>query len=190
MSIIKFATGFSFESANNATILDEAIKRHYIIPYSCKTGRCGASKCKLIHGDTKILIPETGLTEDEKSNGWILSCSRSLITDLFLEAEDLSDLGLSVSKNYPCKISSLEKLSANVIKVILRLPAILEFNYIAGQYVNIIGLGGIRRSYSLASAPKNDGTLELHVSEINGGAFVVIGLMMLPSMIYYSYMVH
>jgi CDP-4-dehydro-6-deoxyglucose reductase len=171
MSLIKFTNGFVYEASSDFSILEGAIFHQYIIPYSCKTGRCGTCKCKLIDGDTKILVPELGLSEEEKLNGWILSCSRSAITDILLEVENYCDLDLPKPKTYPCKINSLEALSASVIKVVLRLPPNVNFSFFAGQYVDIIGLSGIRRSYSLARASNSFGTIELHISKINGGAF-------------------
>jgi CDP-4-dehydro-6-deoxyglucose reductase len=42
-------------------------------------------------------------------------------------------------------------------------------NYLPGQYVNVIGAGGVRRSYSIANAPSADGQLELHIRAVAGG---------------------
>lgn len=61
-------------------------------------------------------------------------------------------------------------MAPDVIKVVLRLPPAVTFNFIPGQYVDVIGPGGVRRSYSLANAPKVDNTLELHVRAVENGA--------------------
>jgi CDP-4-dehydro-6-deoxyglucose reductase len=54
--------------------------------------------------------------------------------------------------------------------VVLRLPPAVTFNFIPGQYIDVIGYGGVRRSYSLANAPKTDNTLELHIRAVENGA--------------------
>jgi CDP-4-dehydro-6-deoxyglucose reductase len=41
-------------------------------------------------------------------------------------------------------------------------------NFLPGQYVDLIAKG-VRRSYSIANAPRSDGTLELHVRRYPGG---------------------
>jgi CDP-4-dehydro-6-deoxyglucose reductase len=69
----------------------------------------------------------------------------------------------------PCRIAALERLSADVVKVALRVPPTSQFNSYPGQYIDIIGFGGLRRSYSIANAGAN-GHIELHVRQVDGGA--------------------
>jgi len=75
-----------------------------------------------------------------------------------------------VAKTQACRISSLEKLAPDVLKVVLRLPPNVALDFIPGQYIDVIGPGGIRRSYSLANAPKADNTLEFHIRAVENGA--------------------
>jgi CDP-4-dehydro-6-deoxyglucose reductase len=49
------------------------------------------------------------------------------------------------------------------------LPPDAIFDFIAGQYIDLIGPNGVRRSYSLANAPRADKTLELHIREVETG---------------------
>lgn len=169
MPVVKLASGKSFECAQEVTILEAATQEKITIPYSCKTGRCSTCKCKVISGETKALIAELGLTESEKVEGWILSCARTATSDVVLEAEDLGGVVIPPAKTQACRISILEKLAPDVIKVVLRLPPAITFNFIPGQYIDVIGPGGVRRSYSLANAPKTDNTLELHIRAVEGG---------------------
>jgi CDP-4-dehydro-6-deoxyglucose reductase len=169
MPEVKLAAGRSFECAQGVTILEAAIQGKITIPYSCKTGRCSTCKCKVISGETKALVAELGLTESEKGQGWILSCARTTTSDVVLEAEDLGGVVIPPAKTQTCRISILEKLAPDVIKVVLRLPPAVMFNFIPGQYIDVIGPGGVRRSYSLANAPKTDNTLELHIRAVENG---------------------
>jgi len=170
MHCIKLSNGKTFEAPNDFLLLEAATKSGVHLPYSCKTGRCNTCKCKVLRGATKALIAEIGLTEAEKADGWILSCARTATTDVVLEAEDLGDVVIPAAKTQVCRISSLEKLAPDVIKVVLRLPPGVTFNFIPGQYIDVIGPGGIRRSYSLAHAPKADNMLELHIRAVENGA--------------------
>lgn len=170
MVLITLSSGKNFKISGDSSILESAFQSHVSLPYSCKTGRCSACKCKVISGETKILIPEIGLTEKEKSEGWILSCARTASSDVVMEVDDFEGIAIPEAKTQVCRISILEKLAPDVIKVALRLPPGKVFNFIPGQYIDIIGSGGVRRSYSLANAPKADNTLELHIRAVEKGA--------------------
>jgi CDP-4-dehydro-6-deoxyglucose reductase len=170
MPSVKLTSGKSFECAQGLTILEAATQGKITIPYSCKTGRCSTCKCRVIGGETRAFLPELGLTKGEKVDGWILTCARMATSDVILDAEDLGDVVIPPAKTQACRISILEKLAPDVIKVVLRLPPALTFNFIAGQYIDVIGPGGVRRSYSLANAPNAENTLELHIRAVKNGA--------------------
>lgn len=169
MPTVELTSGRSFKSSESSSILDSGIQNQVILPHSCKTGRCSTCKSKVVSGETKLLVAELGLTEAEKSRGWILSCARSATSDLVLEVEDLGDVAIPETKTQACRISCLEKLAPEVIKVVLRLPPNVILDFIPGQYIDVIGPGGMRRSYSLANAPRADNKLELHIRAVHGG---------------------
>jgi CDP-4-dehydro-6-deoxyglucose reductase len=123
----------------------------------------------VLNGTTNELYPEIGLSEQDKAEGWILSCVRVAKTDLLLEVDNLYLIELPVIKTLPCRISELKRLAEHVLVVILRLPSTADFSFIAGQYIDVIGPHGIRRSYSLANANFLGKTLELHIRALQGG---------------------
>lgn len=170
MSEITLSSGPRFTSSAGASILDAGNKAHISLPYSCKTGRCSTCKCKVISGNTSALQEEIGLTSEEKADGWILSCVRTADTDVVLEVEDLGGAVLAPAKTFPSRISGIERLAPDVIRVHLRLPPTAEFSFIPGQYIDVIGPGGVRRSYSLANASFAEKSLELHIRSVDGGA--------------------
>lgn len=169
MTIITISSGRSFESEPGEVLLDAAKRGGVTIGYSCRTGRCSSCKSKVVSGTTARLQDELGLNADEKTAGWILSCVRTAETDLSLEVDDLGELALPEVKTLPCRIHAIEKLASDVLKVTLRLPPTANFPFYPGQYVDVLGPGGLRRSYSLANAPGADKLLELHVRAVPGG---------------------
>ena len=170
MTKITLSSGINFNAAPEASILDAAVQAQVSLPYSCKTGRCSTGKCKVISEVTTALQPEYGLTDEEKLGGWILSCVRSAETNLVLEVDDLGGVILPPVKTLPCRINQIEHLAPDVIRVYLRLPPTADFSFMPGQYINVIGPGGTRRSYSLANARFSDKLLELHIRAVEGGA--------------------
>jgi CDP-4-dehydro-6-deoxyglucose reductase len=61
-------------------------------------------------------------------------------------------------------------LTPDVLSVKLRLPPNTPFTFLAGQYIDVIGPGGVRRSYSIANAPASDKQLHLHIRGVQSGA--------------------
>ena len=169
MPVVKLSNGREFSSNVGGSLVDAALSAGITLPHSCKTGRCSTCKCKVLQGQTTALQTETGLTDTEKAEGWILSCVRSAQTDLTLDVEDLGDVVLPPSKTLPCRISSIDRLATDVVRVMLRLPPTADFRSIPGQYIDVIGPGGERRSYSLANANTADKNLELHIRAVDGG---------------------
>lgn len=167
---IKTTYGRVFSQSTGQTLLDAAAKSGIGLPYSCKTGRCSTCKCKVLSGKSVATVDELGLTSEEKAQGFILSCVRSALTDMLIDVEDLGDQVIPEIKTLPTRISSLEKLAPDVLSVKLRFPPNTSFNFLAGQYVEVIGPGGIRRSYSVANAPASDNQLELHIRAVQSGA--------------------
>jgi CDP-4-dehydro-6-deoxyglucose reductase len=168
--VISILNGKQFEAASDETLLDASLRANLILEHSCKTGRCGTCKSEIVSGKTLRLFDEVGLTATEKSSGWILTCARTAVDDVQLTIEDLGDVKLYPAKILPCRIQSLEKLAPDVLKVVLRLPPQQSLDYHAGQYIDVIGGGGIHRSYSIANAPSADKSIELHIRQVPDGA--------------------
>jgi len=168
MFVIITKSGISFTQSEQDTILNSAEKSGVNLGYSCRTGRCSTCKCRVISGDTTLLVAEIGLSQKEKDSGWILTCARSATSNLVIEIDDLGDVILPKPAIFPCRINSIDKVSRHVVRVSLRLPSASRFNIISGQYVDVIGTAGVRRSYSVANNV-TDNNLELHIGEVDGG---------------------
>lgn len=169
MPSIRLKNGKTFQSVFERTILDSALALDLVLEYSCRTGRCGVCKAKVLKGESIAIKQEEALTSHEIESGYILTCCRSAKTDLKLDIEDLGRLAEIKSKTLPCRIDSLHKLAPDVLGITLRLPPASQFEYLPGQYIDIIGKKGVRRSYSLASAPRHDGKVEVHIRRVEGG---------------------
>lgn len=169
MAKITLTSGRQFDSDGDTSILDAAANAGIFLPYSCKTGRCSTCMGKVLRGETRPLREELGLSLSEIAEGWILGCARSACSDVVLEIEDLGSVALPPTKTLPCRIDSLEKLAPDVLRIVLRLPPSAGFDFLPGQYIDVIHASGARRSYSLANAPGSGNLLELHVRAVADG---------------------
>ncbi|MCG6200081.1 YcbX family protein [Psychromonas antarctica] len=68
---------------NQQLLLDQAEQAGIDIPYSCRGGQCGRCKVKLIEGEVTTLNDE-GLSDQEKQQGYILSCSCIPLSDIII----------------------------------------------------------------------------------------------------------
>lgn len=169
MASVKLHNGKTFSSESGTSLLDSARTAGITLEYSCRTGRCGVCKTTVLSGQTEAFKSEASLTADESAAGMILTCCRYAVTDVEIDAEDLSALGDIVVKTLPCRIDTITRLADNVVEVVVRVPPASKFTYLPGQYLDIIGEAGLRRSYSIANAQRADGKLELQIREVEEG---------------------
>lgn len=169
MYTISLKNDTHFLCAPEDTILNGAQKENISLDYSCKTGRCQSCKAKVVNGTSYARIDETGLSEEDKSKGYILTCVRTPTSDLTLDIEDLSSYNIETVKTLPSKVDTITRLSTNVIELHLRIPPQSTFNYLSGQYINIIK-GDYKRSYSIANT-NSASHLVFFIKNYEGGRF-------------------
>ena len=158
----------TFSCDRDTTIFDAAKKAGIILEHSCLNARCSSCIVKILSGETINNKEELVLSEIQKKENFILSCNAKPLTNLKLDIEDLGNIKLFDKKIVPAKISSIEKINNDVIKVIIRLPPTSNFQFNSGQYVNII-IGNLNRSYSIANRSNNKNMLEFFIKKYKRG---------------------
>lgn len=167
--VVTLNNGKTFNTESEQTLLEAAAAAELVLEHSCRTGRCGVCKVKVIAGSTNVIKNQEALTEQEIKEGYILTCCRAAETAVELDTEDLGELGKLKVKTIPCRIDQLTKLSHDVIEVVLRTPPASRLEYLPGQYIDVIGKEGLRRSYSVANAPKASGKITLQIRKVENG---------------------
>lgn len=84
MTITLSARGVRFPSSGGETILEAALLSNIPMDYACDNGACGACKVRKISGDVDLGDVRC-LEDDEKEEGWILTCRARAKSDLVLE---------------------------------------------------------------------------------------------------------
>lgn len=154
---------------DGSSIFEHVAKNNSIISHSCLNGRCSECKVKVVSGDFEMPSSQEGLTDKEVQEGYCLSCITKPLSDLELEDVSFIEGVLPEVKNIPTKISLLEFLSEDVVKLTLRTPPNKSLKFLAGQYIDLV-VKGIKRSYSIASTP-TDSEIELLIKNYTGGQF-------------------
>ncbi len=159
MADISFA-GESHALGADETVLECLERANHEIPFSCRNGICLTCMMRVRTG----ILPEAsqaGLRDGQQQQGYFLPCVCRPEADLEIEAPADAELfGRAM-------VSEVTRLTASICR--LRLRTATPLFYHAGQFVNLRRGDGLVRSYSLASVPRLDDSLELHIKRLGGG---------------------
>lgn len=162
--------GHQIGAEADETLLEAALRQGVLLPYGCRDGACGACKGKVLAGQIEQ-GRVSALSAEESVSGHALFCRARAKSDVTIECRQVSLAGAPPVKTLPARIERLERLAPDVIELGLRLPASEQFDFLAGQYIDILLKDGGRRSFSLAQAPGEPGLLSLHIRHVPGGVF-------------------
>lgn len=169
--------GQTCQAQAGETLLQAVRKAGFSIPYSCRSGICGACKGAVLDGevdhgnaDASILPPQ------ERAQGKALFCCAVAKTDVIIKPREFEVTGALGVKRISTRVRAIDKIAADVVVLKLQLPVGKSFPFLAGQYLDILLRDGRRRSFSMANRPESDGIsedgiIELHVRHLPGGVF-------------------
>jgi len=165
-------SGTEFQTASDESILDAALRQGIVLPYSCRAGNCSTCKGRVVSGQVDLgEYQEQALPREESDKGYALLCQARALSDLEIEAREVSAAEEVTIKQLPCRVVGLEPLAHDVMGMHLKLPRNQTFSYLPGQYIDLLLRDGRRRSFSIANRPSEAGVLELHVRRVPDGYF-------------------
>lgn len=167
-------SGHSYKCSPETEILKAGLAAGLFMPYSCRAGVCNTCRGRVVEGrvDWGGVHPKY-LSEEDRAKGFALLCQATPRSDLTVEVDEIEAGGVVRSKFTPVRILEKRKLADDVMLLRVGLPMTQPVIFRAGQYLEFIRPDGERRSYSIASAPTNEGLrqVELHVRHLPGGKF-------------------
>ena len=170
ISVQPGAHGFAAEA--NETILDAALRQGLILPYGCRDGACGACRGKILSGEVDQGRAQThALSEEDRQAGFALFCCAKAKSDLNIEVRELRSSSDLPVKTLPARVQKMTLAAPDVMIVELRLPASERLQFLPGQYIEVLLKEGRRRAFSLANAPHDDASLQLHIRHVPGGFY-------------------
>jgi CDP-4-dehydro-6-deoxyglucose reductase len=165
-------SGHQFAADGGETILEAALREGVTLPYGCRNGACGACKGKVLEGGVDHgTFQEHALSEADRGAGLTLFCCAKPLSDVTIEVREIGATRDITVRAMPCRVEKIEKPTADVAVLWLKLPAGERLQFLAGQYIEILLKDGKRRAFSLANAPHDDEFLQLHVRHVPGGLF-------------------
>jgi CDP-4-dehydro-6-deoxyglucose reductase len=109
------------------------------------------------------------MSEAEKRAGMALFCQAQPLADLTIQCREIGSAvkGIQI-KMLPARVVKMQRAAPDVMLVDLKLPAQERLQFLAGQYIDLLLRGGVRRSFSMANPPRDDGVLQLHLRDYGG----------------------
>lgn len=152
------------------TLLDAGLRQDIDLPYECRNGGCGVCKCTVLHGEVDPgAYQPNALSPEERARGKVLMCCATVLEDAVIEVDERS--ATSAIREYTARVSKMERLAPDVMRVMLKLPEGQEIPFTAGQYINVILDDGQRRAFSFANPPHEASLIELQIRLMPGGRF-------------------
>ena len=153
--------GRLYDRDEGETVLDALLRQGVDISYSCKRGTCFT--CLLRAPGAAIpATAQRGLRRTVCVEGYFLACC-------FRPTEDELEVERPREAEVYGRAIVRAKLPASRTAVRLFLEPATALYYHPGQFINLRRADGLTRSYSLASVPRTDPLLELHVRRMVNG---------------------
>jgi ferredoxin-NADP reductase/ferredoxin len=140
----------------------EGLTRHGLpIPSSCRSGICQTCLMRAVDKAPPVEA-QKGLKPSLRERNHFLACQCKPSSDMEVALPSDADMPL-----HAAQVVAKEPLAERVMRVRLRCAD--KLSYRAGQFINVKH-GDVMRSYSLASVPGVDESLELHVQRVADGS--------------------
>lgn len=156
------------------TLLDAGLRQGIALPFDCRNGGCGECKATLLHGELDWgTYQRSALSDAERAQGKVLLCCATALSDIAIECERAVGEagGKEHARRYRATVQRMERLAPEVMLIELRLQGGERMRFAAGQYINVLLAGGVRRAYSFTARSGETDLITLHVRRIPGGLF-------------------
>ncbi len=169
----RFADGktLSLAVASGQTVLEAAMEIDAPIRYDCASGSCGACIAQLAEGETECdPLSPTPLSRAEAAAGLRATCMTRLCGDATFELPYPLEPAPSAPAKHASRVIGVDRVAANVHRLLLKLDDADDFAFQPGQYVRMRPPGAkAARAYSIASAPNGSGELEFLIRHVPDG---------------------
>jgi CDP-4-dehydro-6-deoxyglucose reductase len=142
------------------------------LKYGCSGGNCGLCKAKVLSGQVKkTRHHDFVISEEEKNQGYILSCSNTAVSDVTLEAEVTGGVRDIPFQQIPATLKANALLTEEILLLHLQTPRSQRLRFLAGQKVSLRVGQSFSAELPIASCPCDDRNLLFHVRRQPGNLF-------------------
>lgn len=152
----------TFSCQPDETVLETLLRENVKVPNGCRQGLCQACLMRSLDNSPPASA-QVGLKDTLQKQKYFLACvcrpERNMTVAL------PNQQGASIEAG----VIKKQRLTPDIIRLVLEYQT--QFNFFAGQFVNLKRADGLTRSYSIANIPQNDNILEFHIRRLPNGQF-------------------
>lgn len=148
---------------DGTTILQAALQQGFYFPWGCDSGNCLACEGRLLQGNVRLKRQTDTISPESPAACHVLACQAYPMTDILFEAPRVQAPGQYPVQTISAQVKSVEQVNNDVKVVTFLLPAGRKILFSAGQYLELLIDDDTKAAFSIASAPREDRTLELHI---------------------------
>jgi CDP-4-dehydro-6-deoxyglucose reductase len=165
-------SGHTFDVEPSESILEAALRQGIILPYGCRNGACGSCMGTVTAGAVNYPEGTPGaLSDADAAQHKALFCQAHPTGNMTIQVREVDAAKDIEVRTLPCRVSRLEHLAHDVIRIYLKLPDTERLQFLAGQYIDVLLKDHAPRAFSIANAPHDDSFIELHIRNVSGGYF-------------------
>jgi len=165
-------SGHTFEAEPSETLLQAGLRAGLNLDHSCANGSCGDCRARLLSGAIAPLghcdYRFSGL---DKQEGWFLLCSNRADGDVEIETHESGSAAEIPTQHIRARVSKLERLQEEVIRLSVRAPRSSGLRFLAGQGVTLAFDGMRPKTLPIASCPCDSVQLRFHVRRRDDDSF-------------------
>jgi CDP-4-dehydro-6-deoxyglucose reductase, E3 len=164
-------SGKSFAVNPDETVLEAALRHEIWLPHACRGGNCGSCRAIVVAGAVTYERPAPAWMRQPAFPAEALLCCAKPLGDVTLDVAELAARPIGTLFRRPARVTAIAKPSCDVAVVTLKPPPTAAIRFRPGQYICAVGRDGRLHPFSIANAPRGDGSLELHVGRVANGRF-------------------
>lgn len=154
------------------SILESGLSAGLALNYGCSNGNCGKCKARVLSGEVKkIRNHDYVLSEKEKIQNYILTCSYTAVTDVVLRADEASNARDIPQQNITAWARKAETVNDTMRILHVKTPRTQRLRFLAGQRVRLEVPGAAATTIHVASCPCDDMNLQFHIARDSSDDF-------------------
>ncbi len=164
-------SGKCFTANAGETILEAALRHEIWLPHACRGGTCGTCRARVVAGAVTYDTAVPARMRQGAAHALALLCCAKPLGDVTFDVAELAARPIGTLFRRPARVTAIARPSRDVAIVTLKPPPTATIRFRPGQYICLVGQDGRLHPFSIANAPRADGSLELHIGRVADGRF-------------------
>lgn len=165
-------SGHDFLLEGQDTLLEAAMRAGIPLNYGCSGGNCGLCKARVVSGQVKkTRHHDFVISEADKSQGFVLLCSNTAVSDVVIEAVVAGSVQDIPFQQITATVKSIDALAQDMLLLHVQTPRSQRLRFLAGQSVTLRVGESFVADLPIASCPCDDRNVLFHVRRQHGNLF-------------------